>query len=133
MLDDAHHLTGRIVVAWNSHDTEAVVALHAPEGIVEDVSSSPWLGRDAIAVRTRMYLSGLPDLHLSTARAVGDRWTVAYEWRVTGTHRGPLLGLAPSGRTVDLVGVSLLDLDRDGLIASETLYWNPAALRHQIR
>jgi carboxymethylenebutenolidase len=63
----------------------------------------------------------------------GDR--VVDELLVTGTHDRPmpfsLPGIAPTGRRFTLPHVAVVEF-RDGLIASEHIYWDQASLLVQL-
>jgi steroid delta-isomerase-like uncharacterized protein len=132
-MTDAEHLINRVVTAWNGHDAGAVIALHAPDSTVIDTGiAPPSRGSDQILARAQMYIDGIGDLQVSPSATVGSSEFVAYEWHVTGTHAGPLLGVSATGRPIDVPGSTMFELDDDGLIVAERLYWNLATLMNQI-
>jgi steroid delta-isomerase-like uncharacterized protein len=132
-MTDAEHLISRVVAAWNSHDPGAITALHAPESTVTDVGiGPPARGSDDIRARAQMFIDGIGDLRVSAGLAVGIPEFVAYEWHVTGSHAGDLLGVASTGRLIDVPGATVFELDGDGMIIAERLYWNVATLMEQI-
>jgi hypothetical protein len=49
----------------------------------------------------------------------------------TGTHRGPFLGIAPSGREVQVWGV-VIDVVRDGQFPESRILMDSVALMQQI-
>ena len=59
----------------------------------------------------RMYFSGLrtafPDLSVAAETVVADDDSIAFAYTITGTHQGPLLGLAPTGRKIKIRGVQI--------------------------
>ncbi len=55
------------------------------------------------------YRAAFPDLRLSVEDQVAEAGTVATRWTARGTHRGPFLGMAPTG---DEVAVSGIEFDR---------------------
>jgi steroid delta-isomerase-like uncharacterized protein len=130
-MNDAQHLVYRIAAAWNRHDPAAIAALHAPEGTVAD-PGLPVAAGAAVIARARTFLDGLEGFHLAVGEVIAETPGIAYEWRVTGTHTGLLLGFPPTGRAVDVSGVSLLELNRDGQILEERLYWDRATLQEQL-
>lgn len=132
-MTDAEHLISRVVAAWNSHDPGAITALHAPESTVTDVGiGPPARGSDDIRARAQMFIDGIGDLRVSVGVTVGIPEFVAYEWHVTGSHAGDLLGVASTGRLIDVPGATVFELDGDGMIIAERLYWNVATLMEQI-
>ena len=132
-MTDGEHLINRVVSAWNSHDPGLVTALHAPESIVLDVGlAAPARGTDAIRARARTFIDGIAGLRLTARAPLASGSRVAYEWRVRGDHGGELLGIPATDRSIDVPGATVFDLDGEGLIISERLYWNVATLLGQI-
>jgi steroid delta-isomerase-like uncharacterized protein len=132
-MTDAEHLINRVLNAWNGHDAGAVAALHAPDSTVTDTGiAPPARGSDQILARAQMYIDGIGDLQVAPSVTTGSSEFVAYEWRVTGLHAGPLLGASATKRPIDVPGTTMFELDNDGLIIAERLYWNLATLMDQI-
>jgi hypothetical protein len=50
------------------------------------------------------------------------------EWQATGTHEGDLMGLPATHRKGATLGCNVIQVGRDGLIHSETTYWDAAGL-----
>jgi predicted ester cyclase len=67
--------------------------------------------------------------HVEELVAEGD--TVVSRWTLTGTHTGPFLGIAPTGRTIRVGGMSLDHL-QDGLLVSGFDGWDNLGLRQQL-
>ena len=55
-----------------------------------------------------LYFSAFPDLQITPEDLIaeGDKVTMRYGWR--GTHKGELMGIAPTGRQVTTSGISIL-------------------------
>ena len=60
-------------------------------------------------------LPGIPDLELPIEDVVAEDGKVLVRLRVVGTHGGELMGLAPTGRKID-IGVMDLFYVRDGML-----------------
>ena len=54
-----------------------------------------------------VYRTAFPDVHLTVQDvfAVGDR--VAVRWVSRGTHLGPMMGIPPTGRSIEVMGISI--------------------------
>ncbi len=117
-----------LIVAWNSGDHEQFVNLFAEDYAGVDVAE-PGVqhGRDAIRRSVSRYREGFPDLHLSATATITEDSRVALFWVATGTHRGPLLHIPPTGRPCEVRGVSLLRIDGGRIIEGFHL-WDLAAL-----
>jgi predicted ester cyclase len=61
--------------------------------------------------------------------SVGDK--VAHRWTFTGTHRGELMGLEPTGRSVTVEGIEMNRI-ADGKIAESWAISDALGLREQL-
>src|SRR5215470_957609 len=103
--------------AWNAHDADAVAAVFAPDAVLREMGSpQAFQGRAAIRERAAMLLRAFPDLRLERIELVIDGDRHADRWVMTGTHRGELFGLAPTGRQVRVEGATFTRLDGEGLV-----------------
>jgi predicted ester cyclase len=57
--------------------------------------------------------SGLPDLRVEVVEMVEEGTAIAVRWRSRGTHSGTLFGIPPTGKRVEIDGLSLFHV-RDG-------------------
>ncbi|HUA50738.1 MAG TPA: ester cyclase [Candidatus Sulfotelmatobacter sp.] len=111
-------LLDRYVAAVNANDAAALARLFATgyiqHGGIKGV-------RDA-----------LPDLHLTVDdRIFGDDKIVARN-RWTGTHRGPFLGIAPTGKTVTIHTIDIWRV-ADGKLAEHWDVIDIAGVEQQLR
>jgi steroid delta-isomerase-like uncharacterized protein len=90
--------------------------LHTPMGTFE--------GQDGIRQYVRMFREALPDMHLEVDNQLHGDNQIALEWSSTGTHNGPLMGIEPTGKHVENQGSNFVQLDDDGKIVEEHLYWD---------
>lgn len=117
--------------AWNAHDADAIGRTFATDGTYEDPTTGRIPGAALGGVATGLW-SAFPDLHfevVSLAEAGPDR--IAAEWMMQGTNSGSFQGLPPSGRTVSLPGVDIIDVGADG-IRSVRGYFDTRALPEQL-
>jgi steroid delta-isomerase-like uncharacterized protein len=119
--------------AWNAHDPDAVAGVFAPDAVlIEAGRPEPFRGRDAIRERARALLIAFPDLRLERIELVIDGDRHADRWVMTGTHRGELLGLAPTGRRVRVEGATFTRLGPDGLVAQDVHFSDTTTLLAQL-
>lgn len=83
---------------------------------------------------TELARAAFPDLELTVEQQVAEGDLVATRWRATGTHTGPFLGLAPTGRRATWTGVWLQRV-AGGRIAEGQDWgvWDRAGLLDQLR
>ncbi len=88
-------------------------------------------GPRAIAQFLGLYLRAFPDLRLTFEDALADRDRVVTRWRMEGTHDGPLMGIAASGRRIKVEGIRI-DRIEGGKIAESWMQWDTLGLLEQI-
>jgi steroid delta-isomerase-like uncharacterized protein len=114
--------------AWNAHDLEGVVAFYHPDYEGTDVGQAkPIHGRDGARRTIAAILTAFPDMQLSAANPLLDGGRLAVEWRLTGTHLGPVMNIPPTRRQVEVRGISILTI-RDGAIVYASHVWDVAGL-----
>ena len=120
------HVAAALLEAWNAHDVERIVAVHAPDCCLVDVAQAHRIrGHAALRTVIERYLRAFPDLHLHAGRPVVQEVRCAIFWTATGTHQGSLLHIPATGRRVTVRGSSLLILNGD-LIAEQVVVWDVA-------
>ena len=130
------HIALDMVNAWNEHDVDGVMSFYAPEYVGIDVGQpTPEHGLEGKRRAVAQYLHAFPDLRFVPEEPVGMSAagvdTVVLNWIATGTHLGPFMNIPPSGRTIQVRGVSTLKL-RDGKIVGATYVWDVAGLLRAI-
>ena len=128
----------QLLDAWNARDIERFVGL-----LSEDVEwydpgmvQPPARGRAAVRQFVEEVLEAFPDFRYEVDGPVcasddGSRCAIA--WRITATHSKPLrpLGFAPTGRSVDMRGVDVIDVE-DGKIARIRTAYDPIEAAEQL-
>jgi predicted ester cyclase len=79
----------------------------------------------------RGFIGALPDLHAEEQDLVADGDTVAIRFVVEATHKGDLLGIAPTGRKVRWDAVDVYRI-KDGKITEEWAADDMAAILDQV-
>ncbi len=62
------------------------------------------------------FRTAFPDLKIEPETLVADDDNVAIAYTVTGTHQGPLMGIAPTGRKVKARGLQIGRFERGMLV-----------------
>jgi steroid delta-isomerase-like uncharacterized protein len=122
----------RVFEAWNAHDPNRYAALLDPGHVWEtDTLPQTVRGRDAARQTMQMYLGAFPDLHFDIEQMLGSGNHVVTRWRATGTHRGELMGIAPTHRRVELHGCTVNEI-KNGKSVHVWLYWDSGHLLRQL-
>jgi predicted ester cyclase len=116
---------------WNEREEAAIDALHDENAVGNDPDFGT--GKEAFRAHWKTWMAAFPDLHFEIVDIIGEGEKVLTRWRLTGTHLGPgdFMGVAPGGRTIDVMGMSL-DTIRGGLVVEGCDGWDAYGLRKQL-
>ena len=96
-------------------DLSAVDRYVAEDFVMHDPPFGVSPDREGMRAAARTIRAAFPDWHSDLHHLVADGDLVAEHFTASGTHRGEVLGVPPSGRTVTLPGMNLFRLD-DGVV-----------------
>ena len=72
--------------AWNAHDLDAIMAMHAPDMVFENHTA----GESAVGEEARSHIGSIfetwPDIEFTTRRLYVREDLVVQEWTATATH-----------------------------------------------
>lgn len=117
---------------WNAGNTDRLDKFLG-DGCVRHEPSGDFVGVDANAERITNLRSAFPDLHFNAEVIAGSDGgtTVTRRFTMTGTHKGAIAGLAPTGRKVTSTGIGISRFE-NGKIAEEWISRDDAGLMHQL-
>lgn len=107
----------RYLEGWNEHDPQRVVDQFAPSGTYVDANLDGPVRGDELAAYVTEVTTAFPDLHLEQRRLIRAETDglLVEEWTMHGTHHGPLDGLPPTGETLALEGMSVVEIAEEGI------------------
>ena len=120
--------------AWNAHDLDAIMAMHAPDMVFDNHTA----GESAEGEEARAHIGSIfetwPDIHFETQRLYVRDGLVAQEWIASATHantmrRGDLVA-EPSGRTVEWAGADVIPFE-NGLVKRKDVYSDSVSILRQ--
>jgi steroid delta-isomerase-like uncharacterized protein len=120
------------IEGMNRGDVSAADVVFAPDcivhitGVAEPLRGvGPW--KELVAGLLRAF----PDLHFTVEDQLvqGDR--VAFRWRASGTHTGPLGAAPPTGKPVVLDGL-IVDRMADGKVRERWEQWDQSLMLQQL-
>jgi len=121
------------VAAWNRGDADGVVEHAVDDVIWQDIAlPMPVHGREAMRAAAQSYMTAFPDLEIEVTSRTFEGPRLVQEWVATGTHRGDLMGVPPTGRVSKVYGATVATFDDDARIIEGTMYWNALAMMHQL-
>ena len=116
---------------FNHRDPAAVDRYVSPAYTLRTAGEGAASGRDAVRGYIAAYLGGFPDLHINIDQllAVGDK--VVGVFTFTGTHKGDLFGIAPSGKKISVRQIAIYRVE-DGQVVDEWEISDQLGLMQQI-
>jgi ketosteroid isomerase-like protein len=103
----------RYDAAWNAHDVDAILALHAPGMVFENHTAAERVEGDAVGPHIARIFESWPDLAFRNRRLYARDGVVVSEWTATATDG--------EGRRLEWDGVDIFPC-RDGLILRKDVY-----------
>ena len=112
--------------AWNSHDVEAILALHTEDSVFENhTSGGKGVGKQAIRGILKGVFATFPDIRFDARRTYVRDDVVTQEWTATGTLAIPYsrdsITVQPTGKKVSWNGVDVIPF-AGRLVARKDVY-----------
>ena len=118
--------------AWNAHEPDRWLKLLDEKYVSEsDTIPATVSGREAARQFMMVYLKAFPDLHFEIPQILAEGDFVVSRWTATGTHRGELMGIAPTNRRTRTNGCSVIQI-KNGKAAHDWIYWDTGHLLRQL-
>lgn len=124
------HPLARIIAAygeaWNSHDVEAILAMHTDDSVFENhTSGGKGVGKVAIRGILEGVFAAFPDIRFEARRTYVCDGLVIQEWTASGTLAIPYTRgsttVQPTGRKVSWKGVDVIPFTGK-LVARKDVY-----------
>jgi steroid delta-isomerase-like uncharacterized protein len=108
---------------WNQGSESLIDRMLAKDARMHGLPTSdgqPLVGPGGFKTMYRQMRAAIPDIRFEVVRSVEEGNMVAVHCRVTGTHRGDDLGVAATGRPIEIWGMGMARVE-NGVIAEA---WN---------
>jgi steroid delta-isomerase-like uncharacterized protein len=121
--------------AWNAHDLDAIMAMHAPDMVFHNHTAGESATGDEVRGHIGAIFDTWPDIEFSTRRLYVRDGLVVQEWTATATHastmrRGDLVA-EPTGRRVEWDGLDVIPFE-GGLIKRKDVYSDSVSILRQV-
>lgn len=133
--DSLKEAIDRYDAAWNDHDLDAIMAMHAPDMVFENHTA----GESAQGEEARAHIGSIfatwPDIEFTTRRLYVREGLVVQEWTAAATHtntmrRGDLVA-EPTGRRVEWEGIDSIPFE-NGLVKRKDVYSDSVSILRQV-
>ncbi len=102
----------------NKRDLTVIDRLFDADFVYHRASAPDLRGREALKQFVSIGSIACPDIMYTVEDQVAEGDKVATRWRMEGTHSGPFMGIAPSGKHTSVQGMVIARI-ADGKIAEE--------------
>src|SRR5215208_7477197 len=134
MSEENKVLTRRswVIVAEGNLDTleDALAEVYAEDIVVHEPDEDV-RGVEGLKQFVTMIRSAIPDLRITLEEDIAEGDKVVSRWRAQGTHRGELMGIAPTSNQVIITGITIHRIE-EGKIVEEWENWDALGLMQQI-
>lgn len=95
--------------AWNKGNLSIVEEIYAATYVGHDPASpiGDPVGPEGAKQFVATYRRAFPDTHITIEQLVAEGDTVVSRFTARGTHNGPLMDLAPTGKPVTVTGIGI--------------------------
>lgn len=132
---DLREAIDRYNAAWNAHDLDAIMAMHAPDMVFDNHTA----GESASGEQARGHIGSIfatwPDIAFSTRRLYVRTGLVVQEWTAAATHtqtmrRGDLVA-EPTGNRIEWDGLDVIPFE-DGLVKRKDVWSDSVSILRQV-
>jgi steroid delta-isomerase-like uncharacterized protein len=121
--------------AWNDHDLDAIMAMHAPDMVFENHTAGESAQGEEVRDHIGAIFEAWPDIRFEGRRLYARDGVVTQEWTATATHtntmrRGDLVA-EPTGKRIEWRGVDVIPFE-DGLVKRKDVYSDSVSILRQV-
>ena len=121
--------------AWNDHDLDTIMSMHAPGMVFENHTAGERAGGEEVREHIAVIFETWPDIEFSTRRAYVREDLVVQEWTATATHanemrRGDLVAEA-TGKKISWDGLDVIPFE-SGLVKRKDVYSDSVSILQQL-
>jgi steroid delta-isomerase-like uncharacterized protein len=121
--------------AWNTHDLDAIMSMHAPDMVFENHTAGESAEGEAVRGHIGSIFETWPDIRFEGRRTYARDGLIVQEWTATATHanrmtRGELVA-EPTGKTITWNGLDVIPFE-DGLVKRKDVYSDSVSILRQL-
>lgn len=117
---------------WNTHDVQGILRFYDDQITWYNVAlEEVYRGRREVGAFIGRLLEGFPDLKFEVVEKFAHGTRISERWFIRGTHLGTFMGVPPTGRSVDIPGISMVEM-RDGRFLSDRFLFEMGTVMRQM-
>jgi steroid delta-isomerase-like uncharacterized protein len=102
--------------AINSGNLNVLREILSPDVVDQDPAPDQSPGPQGFIQFFEQFRGAFPDLSVSVEHMVTDEDNVAFAYTVTGTHKGNFMGVAPTGKRIQVRGVQIARFENGRMV-----------------
>jgi predicted ester cyclase len=118
----------QLAAGWDQQRAET---LFTADWVNIDPSLPPLRGLDGARQLTTLFSSAFPDMAVTVNDLIAEGDTVAAYLSLSGTHRGELLGIPPTGKTVNVTATGMFRVV-NGKVAENRVNFDALGMMQQL-
>ena len=121
--------------AWNAHDLDAIMAMHASDMVFENHTAGESAQGEGVRDHVGRIFESWPDIRFEGRRTYCRDGLVVQEWTATATHsnemrRGDIVA-EPTGKVITWKGLDVIPFS-DGLVKRKDVYSDSVSILRQL-
>jgi steroid delta-isomerase-like uncharacterized protein len=115
---------------WNRGRREAIAEMLAPTAVVHD-GGADTIGPDGFYSFFERINAAFSGLHVQIHDTMAENDKVCVRWSCKASHTGEGLGVGPTGKTIQVTGISILRV-RDEMVVETWQNWDMLGMLEQL-
>jgi steroid delta-isomerase-like uncharacterized protein len=118
---------------WNTHDIDGVLTFYNDGITWRNIAlEETYHGKAEVRAFLQRLFGAFPDMNFQVTHKIARGNNVAEKWLIRATHLGAFLGVPPTGRSVEIPGMSMIEM-RDGKFLRDEFYFDSGIVLRQFR
>ena len=113
---DISATTRRAYDLLNAGDIDGFGELMADDFVEHEEMPGLAPTKEGVLAMFRMYLAAFPDMQMHAEEVLVSGDKTVTRARATGTHQGELMGMPPTGKSVDVKLIDIMQFDDAGMV-----------------
>lgn len=106
---------------WGKGNVDLVEELYAENYV--DLNPAPGIpaGREGVKMQAAAYHQAFPDMHVTLEETVAEGDKIMARYTIRGMHTGDLMGIPPTGKSVEITGISIVRIEAGQVVEEFSL------------
>jgi steroid delta-isomerase-like uncharacterized protein len=105
---------------WNLGNLDTIDVLYTADQVSHGLGIDVPAGTQGLRQFISIYRTAYPDTHFTIEDQIAEGDKVTTRWTAVGTHRGDLMGIAPTGKRVTVTGITINRIENGKIVET----WN---------